>query len=163
MSILENHDMPQQSNPLETEKIGKLILKYSLPAIASSLVNSIYNIVDQIFVGNSIGELGNAATNVSFPFVLVVAATAMTFGIGGTSAFSLYLGSKQEEKAKTVAGNAMTLMLMTGILLGIVTLIFLKPILIAFGGRGQTLEYAIEYTRIIAAGTPLAMLGTGAS
>lgn len=160
---MENNAVSKQINPLETESIGKLIVRYSIPAIASSLVNSIYNIVDQIFVGNSIGELGNAATNVSFPFVLVVAAMAMTFGIGGASAFSLFLGSKQEKKAKSVAGNAMTLMLLTGIVAGIITLIFLKPILIAFGGRGQTLEYAIEYTRIIAVGTPLAMLGTGAS
>ena len=70
---------------MEKESIGKLIVKYSLPAIASSLVNSIYNIVDQIFVGNSIGELGNAATNVAFPIVLVVAALAMTYGIGCAS------------------------------------------------------------------------------
>lgn len=162
MMTLKKSETSQKENPLETESIGKLIVKYSLPAIASSLVNSIYNIVDQIFVGNSIGELGNAATNVSFPFVLVVAAMAMTFGIGGASSFSLYLGSKQEKKAKSVAGNSMTLILLTGVTVGIVMLIFLKPILVAFGGRGQTLEYAIEYTRIIAVGTPLAMLSTGA-
>lgn len=121
---MKNNAVSTQTNPLETESIGKLIGKYSLPAIASSLVNSIYNIVDQVFVGNSIGELGNAATNVSFPFVLVVAAMAMTFGIGGASAFSLYLGSKQEKKAKSMAGNAMTLMLLTGIVAGIITLFF---------------------------------------
>ena len=97
MNSLHNHEISQQKNPLETERLGKLILRYSLPAIASSLVNSVYNIVDQIFVGNSIGELGNAATNVSFPFVLVVAAIAMTFGIGGASVFSLYLGGKREK------------------------------------------------------------------
>ncbi|MGN1074901.1 MAG: MATE family efflux transporter [Eubacteriales bacterium] len=159
---MENTEVSPRENPLESESIGKLILKYSLPAIASSLVNSIYNIVDQIFVGNSIGELGNAATNVAFPIVLVVAALALTFGVGGASSFSLYLGQKNEERAKTVAGNSMTLLLLTGAAVGFVTVLFLRPILTAFGGRGETLEYAIEYTRIIAVGTPLAMLGTGA-
>lgn len=114
-------------------------------------------------MGNSVGELGNAATNVVFPLVLIVAALAMTFGVGGASAFSLYLGSKEEQKAKSVAGTSLTLTLLTGVVLAVLTLLFLRPILTAFGGRGQTLEYAIEYTRIVAFGTPLAMLGTGAS
>lgn len=160
---MENMEAAQAKNPLETESIGKLILKYSLPAIASSLVGSLYNIIDQVFVGNSIGELGNAATNVAFPIVVVVAALAITFGFGGASAFSLYLGSKENEKAKSVMGNSITLMLLTGIVIGIITNIFLRPILVAFGGRGQTLEYAVEYTRIIAIGPPLAMLSSGAS
>lgn len=160
---MEAQETGQLKNPLESAPLGSLILKYSLPAIASSLVNSIYNVVDQIFVGNSVGELGNAATNVVFPLVLIVAALAMTFGVGGASAFSLYLGSKEEKKAKSVAGTSLTLTLLTGVVLAVLTLLFLRPILTAFGGRGQTLEYAIEYTRIVAFGTPLAMLGTGAS
>ena len=160
---MEAQETGQLKNPFESAPLGSLILKYSLPAIASSLVNSIYNVVDQIFVGNSVGELGNAATNVVFPLVLIVAALAMTFGVGGASAFSLYLGSKEEQKAKSVAGTSLTLTLLTGVVLAVLTLLFLRPILTAFGGRGQTLEYAIEYTRIVAFGTPLAMLGTGAS
>lgn len=160
---MEAQETGQLKNPLESAPLGSLILKYSLPAIASSLVNSIYNVVDQIFVGNSVGELGNAATNVVFPLVLIVAALAMTFGVGGASAFSLYLGSKEEQKAKSVAGTSLTLTLLTGVVLAVLTLLFLRPILTAFGGWGQTLEYAIEYTRIVAFGTPLAMLGTGAS
>lgn len=160
---MEAQETGQLKNPLESAPLGSLILKYSLPAIASSLINSVYNVVDQIFVGNSVGELGNAATNVVFPLVLIVAALAMTFGVGGASAFSLYLGSKDEKKAKSVAGTSLTLTLLTGVVLAVLTLLFLRPILTAFGGRGQTLEYAIEYTRIVALGTPLAMLGTGAS
>lgn len=160
---MENTACEQPKNPLETEAIGRLIWKHSLPAIASSLVGSLYNIIDQIFVGNSIGELGNAATNVAFPIVVVVAALAITFGFGGASAFSLYLGGKENEKAKSVAANSVALMLLTGVAVGAVALVFLRPILVAFGGRGQTLEYAVEYTRIIAIGTPFAMLSSGAS
>lgn len=87
---MENDAVSCKKNPLETEQIGKLILKYSLPAIASSLVSSIYNIVDQIFVGNKIVELGNAATNVAFPLVMIVTTLAMTFGAGSAASFSLY-------------------------------------------------------------------------
>ncbi|MGN0308065.1 MAG: MATE family efflux transporter [Lachnospiraceae bacterium] len=160
---MEKYEGVQQENSLATESIGKLIVRYSLPAIASSLVTSVYNIVDQIFVGNSVGELGNAATNVAFPLVLVVAALALTFGIGGASAFSLCLGGGEEERAKRIMGNSISLLILTGIVVAILSVVFLRPLLTAFGGRGQTLEYALEYTRITALGTPLAMLSTGAS
>lgn len=160
---MENSEISQIKNPLEAEPIGKLILKYSLPAIASSLVSSIYNIVDQIFVGNKIGEQGNAATNVAFPLVMIITTLAMTFGAGSSASFSLYLGQKEEKKAKSIVGNGMTLMILCGIIIAVISQILLRPILTAFGGRGQTLEYAMEYTRILAFGFPLAILGTGAS
>lgn len=160
---MENNETIQIQNPLETEPVGKLILKYSLPAIASSLVSSLYNIVDQIFVGQKMGEMGNAATNVAFPLVMIITTLAMTFGAGGSAAFSLYLGEREERKAKSVVGNGMTLMIICGILTAAVSLFFLRPLLTAFGGRGQTLEYAVEYSRILALGFPFAILGTGAS
>lgn len=160
---MENSEHTQIKNPLEAESINKLILKYSLPAITSSLVSSVYNIVDQIFVGNKIGELGNAATNVAFPLVMVVTTLAMTFGAGSSAAFSLYLGQKKGDKAKSIVGNGMTLMLSCGILVAVISQLFLRPILTAFGGRAQTLEYAVEYTHILAFGFPCAILGTGAS
>lgn len=160
---MEDNEISQTKNPLESESIGKLILKYSLPAIASSLVSSIYNIVDQIYVGNKIGELGNAATNVAFPLVMIVTTLAMTFGAGSSAAFSLYLGRRKEKQAKSVVGNGMTLMIACGILIAVVSQLILRPVLTAFGGRAQTLEYAVEYTRILAVGFPCAILGTGAS
>lgn len=160
---MESSKVSQIKNPLESESIGKLILKYSLPAIASSLVSSIYNIVDQIFVGNKIGELGNAATNVAFPLVMIITTLAMTFGAGSSASFSLYLGQKEEKSAKSIVGNGMTLLISFGILIAVISQIFLHQLLTAFGGRGQTLEYAIEYTRILTLGFPCAILGTGAS
>lgn len=160
---MENNEISQNSNPLESESVGSLILKYSLPAIASSLVSSIYNIVDQIFVGNKIGELGNAATNVAFPLVMIVTTLAMTFGAGSAASFSLYLGQGENKKARGIVGNGMTLMILCGIVITIVSQIMMRPMLTAFGGRGQTLEYAMEYTRILSLGFTLAILGTGAS
>ncbi len=160
---MENSEILQKNNPLASEPIGRLIAKYSLPAIISSLVSSFYNIVDQIFVGRSIGELGNAATNVAFPLVMIMTTLAMVFGVGGASSFSLYLGQKEEGRAKNVVGSSLTLLLASGIVLVVLASLLLRPMLTFFGGRGQTLEYAVEYTRIIAIGAPLAMLGTGAS
>lgn len=160
---MENRENSQIKNPLESEPIGKLILKYSLPAIASSLVSSVYNIVDQIFVGNKIGELGNAATNVAFPLVMIVTTLAMTFGAGSSASLSLHLGRKEEDRAKSIVGNGMTLMILCGILVAVISQLFLRSILSAFGGRAQTLEYAVEYTRILSIGFPCAILGTGAS
>lgn len=160
---MQSSENLQNKNPLESEPVGKLILKYSLPAIASSLVSAIYNIVDQIFVGNKIGELGNAATNVAFPLVMIITTLAMTFGAGSSASFSLYLGQREEKKAKSVVGNGMTLMVLCGIAIAVISQLLLRPLLIAFGGRGQTLEYAAEYTRILSLGFPLAILGTGAS
>lgn len=160
---MESKETKQARNPLEAEPIGKLILKYSLPAIASSLVSSVYNIVDQIFVGHKIGELGNAATNVAFPLVMIITTLAMTFGAGSSASFSLYLGQREEKRAKSIVGNGMTLMLLCGVLVAVISQLFLRFILTAFGGRAQTLEYAVEYTRILACGFPCAILGTGAS
>lgn len=160
---MANKEITQNQNPLETESIGSLILKYSLPAIASSLVSAIYNIVDQIYVGNKIGEMGNAATNVAFPLAMIITTLAMTFGAGSAASFSLYLGQKKEEKAKSVVGNGMTLMVLCGIVVAVISQIMLRPMLTAFGGRGQTLAYAMEYTRILSIGFPFAILGTGAS
>lgn len=165
---MDSSEMAEQAeekpvNPLEKQSIGKLILKYSLPAILSSLVSSIYNIVDQMFVGNSVGLQGNAATNVAFPLVMVTTALAMLFGAGGASAFSLYQGQKENEKAKKVAANSLTLMIISSVLVTVFASIFLRPLLYFFGGRDQTLEYAMQYTRITALGIPLAILGTGAS
>lgn len=160
---MANAEVTHIDNPLATEPIEKLILKYSLPAIASSLVSSLYNIVDQIFVGQKLGELGNAATNVAFPLVMIITTLAMTFGAGSSSAFSLFLGQNEEGKARSIVGNGMTLMILCGVLVAVISQLFLRPILIAFGGRGQTLEYAIEYTRILALSFPFAILGTGAS
>lgn len=113
---LENGENTRTKNPPEAESINKLILKYSLPAITSSLVSSVYNIADQIFVGNKIGKLGNAATNVAFSLVMVVTTLAMTFGAGSSAAFSLDLGQKKGDKAKSIVGNGMTLMLSCSIL-----------------------------------------------
>ena len=89
----------QQQNPLGTAPIGTLIRKFAIPSIIAMLVSALYNIVDQIFIGNSIGELGNAATNVAFPLTTICTAIALLFGVGAAAAFNLSMGRGEKEKA----------------------------------------------------------------
>ena len=153
----------EKENILETASITQLIRKYSLPAIAASLVGSIYNIVDQIFVGQKMGTLGNAATNIAFPLVMLMVTFAMTLGSGGASHFSLFMGSGQKDKASQTVGNSIVCMIASGLLLSTLSLIFLKPMLLFFGARGETLSLAYEYTRITCLGIPFYIIGTGFS
>ena len=87
------------ANPLGTERVGKLMIRYAIPSIISIVVNSLYNMVDQIFIGQGVGYLGNAATNVSYPFSTICLTISLLIGIGSASCFSLYLGKKDPESA----------------------------------------------------------------
>ena len=120
-------------NRLGTLPVGQLIRQFAVPSIVAMLVGALYNIVDQFFIGQSIGELGNAATNVAFPLSTSCVALALLFGIGGASSFNLALGRKQKEQAVYYMGNAAVLLFTLGMALCIVTQIFLVPMLRFFG------------------------------
>lgn len=145
-------------NPLGYENIPKLIKQFAIPSIIAMLVSSLYNIVDQIFIGHGVGYLGNAATNVSYPLVTICLAIALLIGIGGASRYSLYLGEKEEEKAAKIVGNSICLMILLGILYAIIVEIFYEPMLNTFGATPDVLPYAISYTRITALGMPLLII-----
>lgn len=153
----------QAGNPLATEKVGKLLARFAIPSVIGMLVSALYNIVDQIFIGQGVGMLGNAATNVSFPLTTVCVSIALLLGIGGASNFSLALGAGNKEKAGNVAGNAMTLMVIFGVALFAVVQIFLEPMMRAFGSSELVLPYALEYTHITSIGMPFLILANGAS
>ena len=141
-------------NPLGSERIGKLILKFSGPAIVSMLVGSLYNIVDQIFIGQGVGLLGNAATNVAFPLSTICTAIALLIGIGGASNFNLAMGAKKEERARHIIGNSISLMILASIVVMVIVLVFLKPLMILFGATERVMPYALTYTGITALGIP---------
>ena len=101
--------MEQEENILGKEKIGKLMRKFSIPCIISLLVNSLYNIVDQIFIGWKVGTLGNGATNVVFPLVMIGLAFSLMFGDGASAYLSLKLGEKKKKEAETGIGNRIIL------------------------------------------------------
>lgn len=156
-------EQKKEQNILETAKITQLIRKFSIPAITSSLVGSVYNIVDQIFIGQKLGTTGNAATNVAFPMVMLMVAFAMTIGTGGASCFSLHMGRKEEKEAGQIMGNSLSSLFISGTLLAMITLLFLHPLMVFFGARGEILELAQKYTSITAIGIPFYVVGTGFS
>ena len=140
-------------------KVTKLILHYAIPAIISMVVNAVYNMVDQVLIGwSDIGMLGIGATTVSFPITTIMTALSLMLSVGCASNFNLSLGRKDKEKAGRVAGNAITLGVIIGLVLFSVALIFLKPMLVLFGTTDAIMPHAIEYTRIIVYGIPFGIL-----
>lgn len=153
-------------NPLGEANINKLLKQFAVPSIIAMLVSSLYNIVDQFFIGRSVGELGNAATNISFPLSISCVAISLLFGIGGASAFNISMGmgekvKEEKEKALFYMGNSITMLFGCGIILLLITQIFLTPLLLFFGSPENVLEYAKTYTRIVSFGFPFLIVATG--
>ena len=156
-------DQTKANSSLETEKIGKLMRRYSLPCIISLLVGALYNIVDQIFIANAdyLGSHGNAANTVVFPLTMVALAVATMIGDGCCAFVSISLGAKEDKKASKSVGNAITLTTLSGIILAAVYLIFDDAILTAFGATVNAETYALskEYFFYISLGVPFYMFG----
>ena len=151
----------EKQNPLATEKVGRLIAKFAIPAIISMLVSSLYNIVDQIFIGQGVGMLGNAATNIAFPVSIICTATALLLGIGSASNFNLESGAGNTERAAGIAGTGLSVLAVSGVLIAVIVLLFLDPLLHLFGVTPDVLPYAQDYTGITAFGIPFLVLTTG--
>ena len=152
--------MNPEENILGKEKIGKLIRKFSVPCILSLLVNSLYNIVDQIFIGQRVGYLGNGATNIIFPIVIICLAIALMFGDGSSAFLSLKLGQKKPDEASKGVGNGITLSIISSIILCVVGLVFLPQIIKLFGSTPVLEPYALTYGYIIVIGVPFMIVGT---
>lgn len=141
----------------EKEPIVKLMLKFALPAIAAMVVNSIYNIVDQIFIGQGVGMLGNAATNLTFPLVTISMAIGTMIADGCVAYFSLKLGQRRYDEAALTMGNGIAISLLAGLFITLSMELLLQPVLRLCGGNtvsAQTFEYAVEYARITLIGIP---------
>ena len=152
--------MEQGENILGKEKIGKLIRKFSIPCIISMLVNSLYNIVDQIFIGQDVGYLGNGATNVVFPLVMIGLAFSLMIGDGASAYLSLKLGEKKKKEAEQGVGNAILLCAIVSVVFCAITLVLLPQFLNLFGCTDNLKDYAMTYGRIIAIGLPFSIIGT---
>ncbi|MDL2294386.1 MATE family efflux transporter [Ruminococcaceae bacterium OttesenSCG-928-D13] len=147
---------------LGTGDINRLIWKFAVPAIISGLVNAAYNIVDQIFIGQGIGEIGMAATNVAFPLVTISAALALLFGVGGAANFNLSMGRGEPEQASRYAGGALFGMVASSLVVA-AAMVFLRPLLFAFGATEAIMPYAEPYTFITNIGIPFMIFSFGAS
>jgi len=150
----------KEENILGTEKIGKLIRKFSIPCIISMLVNSLYNIIDQIFIGWGVGYLGNGATNIVFPITMICLAFSLMIGDGTSAFLSLKLGEKKEKEAAKGVANGILIGVISSIILCAISLIFLPQILKLFGCTDALRPYALSYGGIIALGIPFMMIGT---
>lgn len=153
---MEQTESPS-SSIFATEPIGRLIAKFAIPCVISLLVNSLYNIVDQIFIGWGVGYLGNGATNIVFPITIVALSLSLMIGDGGAAYLSLKLGEGDIESAKKGVGNAIVLVTVVSILLAAVFLIGINPILDLFGATDMLRPYALLYGTIIGIGLPFMM------
>lgn len=148
---------------LGTAPISGLMLKYAIPSITAFLVSSLYNIADQIFIGQGVGYLGNAATTVASPLTTISTATALLLGIGTAAHFNMQLGKRQLKQARQTVGTGLACLALSSIILGAVTLLFYHPLLLAFGARPNVLPCTTTYVRITAFGLPLIPFSTGSS
>ncbi len=147
----------RKQNPLETEPVGKLLRRYSVPTAMTLMVNYLYNIVDQIFVGQGVGISGMAATNVAFPLTIVVGAIALMLGDGCAANMSLCLGRKEQGEADRTISHAVTLLIASGALAAVLCCLLAPWIVPLFGATESAYQDSLAYTRIIAWGLPFLM------
>jgi len=141
-------------SPLAVKPVGKLILEFAIPAIISNLISAMYNIVDQVFIGQRVGLLGNAATNAAFPLVTLCLSLSLLFGVGGAANYNLCMGRGETEKAERFYGAVLSFLVIFGLAVGVGVRLFLKPLMLLFGATADTLSYAMTYTGITALGMP---------
>ena len=147
-----------RESDLGTESVSRLIIRYAIPSVISLLVNSLYNIVDQIVIGQGVGYYGNAATNVAFPMVTICLAIGLLIGNGNAAHFSLKLGSGHREEAEKATGNTFSMALIAGALIFILGNLFLEPLLRFFGSNEDVLPYAMTYAGICLWGLPFVVI-----
>jgi putative MATE family efflux protein len=141
-------------NILGTEKVSKLLFKFGVPGAVAMVVNSLYNIIDQIFIGQGVGYLGNAATNIIYPLSVFVLAVAALMGDGAAAYMSLKLGQKDDKEAARGAAFGLVGSVIAGIVIGVVYLIFMEPLCWLLGGTQANMPYALTYGRIVSIGVP---------
>lgn len=150
-----------QSEALAQEKVSKLLWKFSLPAIVGMVVNALYNVIDSIFVGNGVGDIGLTAVTIAFPIMIVLMGIGMLIGIGASTLVSIRLGEQKRQAAEVILGNAFSLMVVAVLSTTVVALLFLDQILILLGAEPNVLPYAREFTRIILLGSIFMHIGFG--
>ena len=146
---------------LGTQPIGKLLVQYSIPAIIGMTVTSLYNIIDSIFIGHGIGPLGITGLAITFPLMNLVIAFCTLVAVGGATISSIYLGQRNTERATDVLHNVVLLCIINAVCFGLITFIFLDPILHFFGASAETLPYARDFMQVLLLGTPIAFVFIG--
>ena len=159
----ETELLKNRKNPLGFEPIGKLMLKFAIPSIIAMVVNALYNIVDQIFIGRGVGFLGNGATNVIMPLTMIVLGFGLLIGDGCAAYLSLHLGRGEKDEAAQGVCNAITLAVIVGLTIGVLSYLFIEPLCLLFGATANILPYALDYGRIIIIGVPFMVINCALS
>ena len=149
------------SNPLGTAPVGSLLLQYAVPSIISTLIASLYNMVDQMFIGQRIGFLGNAATTVAYPLTFLCGALTILFSNGSSVNFHVSNGRKQTDEALGYAGAGLTMLALQGVVTALLVFLFTPWFVGRFGATEQVYPYALTYMRLIAPGFPFLALTSG--
>ena len=155
--------MKPSENPLGSEPVSSLLRRFAIPSVIAMLVSALYNMVDQLFIGHSIGVLGNAATNVAFPLSMVCTSIGLLCGIGGAANFNLCMGRREPEHAKSYVGSAISMLAILGVILCVAVQLFLRPMMLLFGATPDVIDYACTYTRITSIGFPFLIITIGGS
>lgn len=155
--------MKPSENPLGSEPVSTLLRRFAIPSVIAMLVSALYNMVDQLFIGHSIGVLGNAATNVAFPLSMVCTSIGLLCGIGGAANFNLCMGRREPEHAKSYLGSAISMLAILGVILCVAVQLFLRPMMLLFGATPDVIDYACTYTRITSIGFPFLIVTIGGS
>ncbi|MEG6584943.1 MATE family efflux transporter [Dendrosporobacter sp. 1207_IL3150] len=150
-----------RSEALGKEPVGKLLWDFSVPAIVGMMVNGLYNIVDSIFVGNYVGEVGLTAVTIAYPIMLVMMAFGMLVGIGAASLVSIRMGERNQAGAEKILGNALAMLIIMAVTFTAIFVLFLDPILLMLGAGGDVLVYAREFTQVILLGSLAMYVGFG--
>ena len=150
-----------KENELATAPVGKLVAKFAIPSVISLVATQLYNIVDQIFIGNGVGYIGNGATNVVFPITVIAHGLAMLLGCGCAAFLNLRLGEGKRQEAEKGVGNSLILLIALAIILPMLCYIFVTPLVKLFGATDNILPYALDYGKVIILGFPFVILYTG--
>lgn len=155
--------MTKDKDFLGREPVGKLLLRLALPTVAAQVINMLYNIVDRIYIGHipAVGDLALTGVGVCMPLILIVSAFAALVGNGGAPRASIFMGRGEPETSEKILGNCFVTQLVISAVLTTVLLLWNRDMLLAFGASGNTIEYAVSYMNIYAAGTVFVQLTLG--
>ena len=158
---LSGRSYMDRAQRLASESTGRLLFEYSLPAIVGTVVQSLYNIIDRIFVGNGVGTLAITGITICFPIMAIFMAFGMLIGMGGSSLFSIRMGEGRRAEAERILGNTFVMLVLVSISICFITGFFLEPVLRAFGASPDSMPYAAGYMAIILFGVPMQAVGYG--
>ena len=162
MSQIQQSSNPKDAvNPLGTTPVGRLLLQYAVPSIIATLISSLYNMVDQMFIGQRIGFLGNAATTVAYPLTFLCGALTILFSNGSSVNFNVCNGRKETDEALGFAGAGLTLLTLQGVIIGTLVFLFTPAFVRLFGATEEVFPYALTYMRLIAPGLPFLAITSG--